>query len=86
MLHVTLDASKLAAKPLRFGFGDYNSAYSTYYPDRQTLVGLRARFRWHDDESLLPNVEWLGMFDSFSRPPFLPAWHWLPLVDSATHR
>jgi len=41
---VTLDALNLTNEPLRTTFGYDNAAYSTYYPGRQLLVGVRANF------------------------------------------
>ena len=41
---VTLDALNLTNEPLRTTFGYDNAPYSTYYPGRQVLLGLRASF------------------------------------------
>lgn len=43
-MRLTLDALNLTNEPLRMTFGYDNAPYSTYYPGRQVLLGLRANF------------------------------------------
>ncbi|USI72437.1 TonB-dependent receptor [Sphingomonas morindae] len=41
---LTFDALNLTNQPIRTYFGYSNAAYSTYYPGRQFLMGVRAKF------------------------------------------
>jgi TonB-dependent receptor len=41
---ITLDALNLTNEPIRTTFGYDNATYNVYYPGRQFLVGLRAKF------------------------------------------
>ena len=43
-VRLTLDVLNITNEPIRTTFGYDNAAYSVYYPGRQVLVGLRARF------------------------------------------
>lgn len=43
-VRLTLDALNLTNAPIRTTFGYDNATYSVYYPGRQVLVGLRAKF------------------------------------------
>jgi outer membrane receptor protein involved in Fe transport len=43
-LRVTLDALNLTNEPLRTIFGYENAPYSVYYPGREVLLGVRAKF------------------------------------------
>ena len=43
-IRVTFDALNLTNSPLRTTFGYENAPYSTYYPGREYLVGVRATF------------------------------------------
>ncbi|THD81709.1 MAG: TonB-dependent receptor [Phenylobacterium sp.] len=43
-MQVTFNATNLTNEPLRTVFGFENAPYSTYYPGRQFLIGLRGKF------------------------------------------
>jgi outer membrane receptor protein involved in Fe transport len=43
-LRLTLDALNLTNEPIRTSFGYDNAPYSVYYPGREVLLGVRAKF------------------------------------------
>jgi outer membrane receptor protein involved in Fe transport len=43
-MQITFNATNLTNEPIRTVFGFENAPYTTYYPGRQFLIGLRGKF------------------------------------------